>query len=219
MALGDLNLGEPNFFDRYVQHAKTVQDMQRQNVNPYQGEGLLNQLGAQQNTAGLGAQTSALDMYRQQALGLRPSVAGIQGQQAQMMAARGAAQAGGMARGGNVAGAGSQAISAGLGMQGQIGQQAAGQRAAEQQQAMAGYGGLGSQMVGQSQAYDQLKLQLAMAGNQQTLDWYLGVRKLQQQQNQFAQDRIRELFNRAAGAGGGAAGATSQMIGRGGNGA
>lgn len=200
-----------NIFDRYIQQAQTQGDMARYGVQPHQGEELYNQLGAQQNTTGLGAQTAALDMYRQQALGQRPSVAGLQAQQSAMMAARGQAQAGGMTRGGNAAGAYQQATAAGAGLQNQVGTQGAYSRAAEQQAAMAGYAGLGSQLYSQGMAYDQLAEQQRVAANQQALDRYLGTRSLDLQQTAANRQFALGMIQQGMGAAGGIMGAVSKI--------
>lgn len=137
---------------------------------------------------GLAAQMQALEMFRNNANGTGgPSLA------QQMLAQQsGQIQRGNMAmmqgaRGGNIAGAYSQALGANSGQQAGLAQQAAVMRAQEQLAAQQAYAGMANQMAGQGLAYDQLGLQNALGQDQNSLGWYSAKRGLDMQasQNRF----------------------------------
>lgn len=169
--------------------------------NPYA------ELAAQSRGPGLGAQMSAMDMYRLSALGLRPSVADLQTQQAmQTVAGQRAAAAAGVG-GGNAAAqlaainsgaAGMQARAAGAGSMGRL---------TEMGQAQQGYAGLGTQLVDQGLQYDALATQRQMQAAEDQMRMYLGVRGLDQQQRNNNRAGALNLAQAITGAAGGMASA------------
>lgn len=166
--------------------------------------------------AGLLGQNQAYDMYRAQALGQGgPSLAELQAQQqgqqqmgqALAMASRG--------RGGNIAGAQQQGLAAQQYGAQQLNAQQAQLRAAEQAQAQAAMAQLATQMYGQGFGYDQLAAQQSQFGAQNALDWYLGERGLNVQQDQFNKQLLTNLVQSGAGLLGGALGAVAKVGGGG----
>lgn len=158
---------------------------------------------------GLGAQQNALGMYEQAALGQGPSVAELQMRQGGDQAIANAAAIAAQGRSGNLGSMQRQAGQAGAALGIQTNQAAAQLRAGEQQAALAGYAGLGTQM---QQAGAQEQLTYAGFGNQQQLaaqqlgtQYDLGRRELamQQQQNnrQFGMGLGQLIAGGAAGAG------------------
>jgi hypothetical protein len=151
---------------------------------------------------GIDAQTDAIGYYDQMAQGLGPSVAERQLQMQAEQNNRAAMQLAGQARGGNIAGMYSQALGAQAGAQAQTNQQAAILRAQEQQQAMAGLGQLGGQVAQQGMGYDELAQRGLIAAGQQNIDWQLGKRglNLQEDAQQFGQNmQIANTIMKGAG--------------------
>lgn len=133
------------------------------------------------------AQQLAYEQYRAAALGQAPSVA-----QAQLQAGMEANQRAAMAlaartRGGNIAGAFDSAMAAGTGAMLATNQQAAMLRAAEMEAGRAGLGALGGQLAGQQFGYDQLVQDSTINMRGQDLNYNLGKRGMDIQQE--ANDR------------------------------
>lgn len=135
-------------------------------------------------TPGLNVMNDAAEMYRRQAMGLSPSLANMQMQQALQQNQRAAMSMAGNARGGNLAGATQGAMGAMSGANAMAAQQGAINRIAEQQAGMAGYAGLGNQMSGFGLGYAGLGQQGYDAMQQRDLDWRLGKRGLDLQEAQ-----------------------------------
>ncbi len=140
-----------------------------------------------------GAQYDALGMYRDQAMGNGPSVAQAQLQSTgdRDMARQMQMQATG--RGGNLQATQRAATTAGAAQAQQTRDSLAALRAQEQQQAMAGYAGLGSQMAGQSlqqQAMYEQQLGAANAAQLQgSIQYDLGRREIAAQRARDRTDR------------------------------
>lgn len=137
---------------------------------------------------GLQGQMNAMELFRQNANGTGgPSLAQLQLQQGTDMNNRAAMGLMGQSRGGNLAGAYSQALGAQSGANLQLGQNTALLRAQEQLAAQQAYAGMANQMAQQGMGYDQMNLQNALGQDQNALGWYSAKRGLDMQasQNKF----------------------------------
>lgn len=160
---------------------------------------------------GLGAQTDALEMYRRQAMGLSPSVANLQMQQALQANQRAAMSMAGNARGGNLAGATQGAMGAMSGANAMAAQQGAINALAEQQAGMAGYAGLGNQLSQFGLGYAGLGQGAYDTQQQRDLDWRLGKRGLDLQESQGNRQFWGGIAQAGIGAVGGALGTAAGM--------
>jgi hypothetical protein len=158
---------------------------------------------------GLAGQQNAMNMFAAQAAGQGPSLGRqllVQGTEQNNRAALGLM---GQARGGNLAGAYSQALGAQSGANANLQQQAAGVGLQEQLAGQQAYAGMANQMAGQGLAYDQLGLQNALGQDQNSLGWYSAKRGMDMQASQ-------NRFNRNMQIGGmvlGGVSALGQMVG------
>lgn len=192
----------PNLWDMSGEAKQTRLD----SFNPVRGGYNVNnysELANQAREPGFDAQNHALNMYGNMAAGRGPSVAEAQLRMGQNQANAQAMALAGRARGGNSAGAMQQALAAQGGGNQMVNQQAAMLRAQEQQQAMAAYGAMASQMYNQGYNYDALAGSQALGWDQNSLGWYTGKGNMDLQR-----DNMRQNFNLTlANAGIGAAGA------------
>ena len=173
--------------------------------NPY-GE-----FAAQSRGPGLGAQTAAMEMYRQSALGLRPSLAELQTANAMGSVAGSRAQAAGQVGGGNAA-AQLQAINSGAaGMQANAANAGGLGRLQEMGAAQQGYAGLGTQLVSQGLQYDQLAAQRQAQAAEDQMRMYLGARGLDQEQRNINRNFALNVAQGVVGAAGGMAQAGSTI--------
>lgn len=186
-------------------------DEQRRNLgaNPNGATTDYSALSRQMHTPGLGAQADMLKMYEQQALGMGPPSA------AQQQLAQAGLQ---QQRMGMSAGAHSGDISGAMAQQAGIANQQRSQQemlqAAQMQQALQGYAGLGTQMQQQGFGYDALNQQQLMNAQQLQTDWYLGGRQADMAQQQANQQFNMGMLKAGTGLVGGILGAGSMMGGR-----
>jgi len=172
-------------------------------------------LSRQMHAPGLGAQADMLEMYRAQALGQGPpSAAQQQLAESAAQQQRFASQMGGQAMGGNLAGAYGQAMQQQAGTAQNLASQQQMLQAAQMQQALQGYAGLGIQMQQQGLGYDQLNQQQLMGMQGLQTDWYLGGRQADMAQQQANQEFNMGMLKAGAGLLGGITGAASGMGGR-----
>lgn len=158
---------------------------------------------------GLGVMTDAAQMYRNQAMGLSPSVANLQMQQGIEQNNRAALGLMGAQRGGNIGGAYSQALGAQSGANLATSQQAAINRLAEQQAAMSAYAGLGGQMSQMGLGYAGLGQSAYDAMQNRDLEWRLGKRGLDLQEKNMDRQFWQGIATAGIGAVGGALGAAT----------
>ena len=173
--------------------------------NPYA------EYAAQSRGPGLGAQMAAMQMYRDAAMGGRPSVADIQTQQTMGNLQRGQMAAAAGLRGGNVAGQQGRIAAAGAGMQSQAAQAGGLGRLQELGAAQQGYAGLGTQLVGQGLQYDQLAAHQQMQAAEDQMRMYLGQRGIDQQQRDINRAFALNVAQGVVGAAGGMAQAGSTI--------
>jgi len=149
---------------------------------------------------GLAGQMQAMEMFRNNANGTGgPSLAQLQMQQGMEQSQRGAMGLMGQTRGGNLAGAYSQALGAQSGAMANTNQQAGMLRAQEQLAAQQAYAGMSNQMAGQGLAYDQLNLQNALGQDQNSLGWYSAKRGMDLQQTQANRGFYTDLIKTGMG--------------------
>lgn len=201
----------PNIFDQMANMQAGQDTRAKYGGDPTAGTSPYSQYAGESRQPGLGAQANALEMYRQQALGLGPSVAQQQMQQGLGQSQRAALAMAAQGRGGNIAGMQQAALNAGSGLAAGVNQQASLLRAQEQQAAMQGYAGLGSQLYQQGFNYDQLANQASQFNAQNTLDWYLGKRGLDLQRDAQNKDWTMGLVQAGAGLAGGIMGGAAQL--------
>lgn len=159
--------------------------------------------------AGREGLVDAMDMYRQQAMGLSPSLANAQMAQAIAANNRQAMSMAGNARGGNLQGSFQSAMNAGSGANAFAAQQGAINRIAEQQAGMAGLAGLSGQLSQQGMGYAGINLQNALTQDQNALAWYSAQRGLDLQQRGQDRDFYGGLARAGIGAAGSALGAAA----------
>lgn len=147
------------------------------------------QMGRQYGPQGLAAQNQALQGFQERAAGRTPSLAEMQMQQGLQQQQRAALGLMGQTRGGNLAGAYSQALGAQSGAMSNYNQQAALLRAQEQLANQQALFGAGQQMSGQQFGYEQLGQQGSLAANQQNIDWQLGKGQLDLARDQYDWNR------------------------------
>lgn len=189
-------------FNKQVKSQFDATNFWQGGADPYY-QGLANE----PRNAGLGAQKQALDMYGNQAAGRGPSAAQAMLQQQNQQNLRTAMALQGRQRGGNIGQGGGQVAAMYGGAQSQLAQQSAILRAQEQQAALAGLAGLGSQMYGQGLGYDQLAVQQGLGYQQLQNDWKLGKRGLDLQKERDDKQFWGGMINAGIGAVGSIAGA------------
>lgn len=202
----------PNFFDQSMDLARTQEMQRRQGADPNTGYLGYYDRGNAASDLGQQAMADSLGMYQAQALGQGgPSLAQLQLQQQGQQQMAQALAMGSRGRGGNIAGMQQQALGAQQYGAQQLNMQQAQLRAAEQQQAQAAAAQLAGQMSQQGLAYNNLGLQAQLGSGQQTLDWYLGRRGLDQQRDQANKQWMLGLTQAGAGLVGGLMGGASMM--------
>lgn len=190
-------------------YAMTDQQRRELGSNPNGATNDYSALARQMHAPGLGAQADMLDMYQMQALGQGPPSAAQQqlaqaGQQQQRMLM------GAGAHSGDISGA----IAQQSGAAAQQRQQQELLQAAQMQQALAGYAGLGTQMQQQGFRYDALNQQQLAAAQGLRTDWYLGDRQADMAAAAANSEFNRGLLNAGIGLAGGLTGGASMMMGR-----
>lgn len=208
-----MNIGKPGFFDQMTNRLNTEELQRRHGV----GGATSNDYGAfalENRNVGLAGQADVMGMYRNQALGQGPSVAGQMWQQQQQRNATDALALAARGRGGNIAGMGQQALASNAYSNMQTNQGMAALRAQEQQAGMAGYAGMANQVSGQGFGYDQLNANTQLQADQNTLGWYGAERGMNMQQDMNDHNKImgwmdqgREWGQAISGAAGGGMGA------------
>lgn len=142
---------------------------------------------------GLAGQTDAMNMWKQRAMGQGgPSAAEIAARNQGEANARMGMSLAGRSRGGNLAGAQQQAAGAVAGANVQNQQQLAALRAQEQLAAQQMYAQQAAQMSQQGFGYNQLGAQTLMGGEQNMMNWEMGNRQLDI--NQDAQSLANKQF-------------------------
>lgn len=160
------------------------------------GRGLQSQAERQMGGLGQarGGQEEAMDAYRTALAGEGPSVAERQMQQGIQQATRQQLQAQAAGRGGNLAAMSARAAGAGAAAQQQAVQQGSMLRAQEQQAALAGMGGLATQMAGQDiqqrLALQQMALGAQTSEMQAQMQHELESRRLAEMEKQGQFNRI-----------------------------
>lgn len=190
-----MNLGKPGFYDQMANRMKTEELQRRHGAGLASNGDALMMAGAARDQ-GFGAQYDALNMFRDQAMGTGgPSAAQIAWQQQAQQNATNSLALAARGRGGNITGAGQQALASNVYANQQTNAGLAQLRAQEQAAGQASYAGLAGQMVGQGFGYDQMNTQAQLQADQNTLGWYGAERGMDMQQDQFSHQKMMDRFN------------------------